>query len=150
MPKAVLKQDEMIDVLNDLIETCRDGQKGFEDAASHFENPAIRAFLEEQSRIRGRFAEQIQQEVRQLGGDPVSDGSATGAVRRAWMDLKSAVGGGDKAILSSCEAGEDSAVTQYRSALQKMLPEPARSLVSQQYESIERTHERIRTLRDST
>ena len=149
MPKAVLKQDEVIDILNDLIETCRDGQKGFEDAASHVENPAIRAFLEEQSRIRGRFAEQVQQEVRQLGSEPVADGSATGAVRRAWMDLKSAVGGGDKAILSSCEAGEDSAVAQYRSALQKMLPEPVGSLVSQQYESIERTHERIRTLRDS-
>jgi uncharacterized protein (TIGR02284 family) len=149
MPKATKKQDETIDVLNNLIQTCRDGQNGLEDAASHVENPAIRSFLGEQCRIRARFADQLQQEVWQLGGTPEEYGSAGGTVRRAWMDLKSAVGGGDKAILSSCEAGEDSAVAQYRSALEKLLPENARSVVALQYESIERTHERIRTLRDS-
>ena len=149
MPKATIKQDETVDILNELIETCRDGEKGFADAAGHVENPAIRSFLEEQSRIRARFADQLQQEVRAMGGSPEEFGSTGGAVRRAWMDLKSAVGGGDKAILSSCEAGEDSAVAQYRWSLEKLLPENTRSVVALQYESIERTHERIRTLRDS-
>ena len=149
MPKATIKQDETVDILNELIETCRDGEKGFADAVGHVESPAIRSFLEEQSRIRSRFADQLQQEVRAMGGSPEEAGSTGGAVRRAWMDLKSAVGGGDRAILSSCEAGEDSAVAQYRWALEKLLPENTRSVVALQYESIERTHERIRTLRDS-
>ena len=149
MPKATIKPDETVDILNELIETCRDGEKGFADAAGHVENPAIRSFLEEQSRIRSRFADQLQQEVRAMGGSPEESGSTGGAVRRAWMDLKSAVGGGDRAILSSCEAGEDSSVAQYRWSLEKLLPENTRSVVALQYESIERTHERIRTLRDS-
>jgi uncharacterized protein (TIGR02284 family) len=149
MPKATIKQDETFEILNELIGTCRDAEKGFADAANHIENPAIRSFLEEQSRTRARFAQQLQQQVRELGGFPEEQGSTGGAVRRAWMDLKSALGGGDKAILSSSEAGEDSAVAQYRWALEKLLPESVRSVVALQYESIERTHERIRTLRDS-
>lgn len=149
MAKAIAKRDEVISVLNDLIQMCRDGQKGFADAATQVENSATRSFLGEQSRIRARFADQLQQEVSQLGGESEKEGSATGSVRRAWMDLKSTFGAGDEAILSSCEASEDTTVAEFRKALSSPLPEPVQGVVSQQFEAIERAHERVRALRDS-
>jgi uncharacterized protein (TIGR02284 family) len=65
------------------------------------------------------------------------------------MDLKSTFGAGDEAILSSCEASEDTTVGEYRKALSNPLPEAVQGVVSQQFEAIERAHERVRALRDS-
>ena len=149
MAKAIVKRDEVVSLLNDLIQVCRDGEKGFMEAANQIENASTRAFLSEESRIRGRYAEQLRQEVSQLGGTPETEGSTSGSIGRAWMNLKSSFGGGDKAILSSCEASEDTTLATFRKALGRLLPDPVQGLVSQQFEAIERSHERIRALRDS-
>jgi uncharacterized protein (TIGR02284 family) len=64
--------------------------------------------------------------------------------------LKSVVTGGDDyAILAECERGEDSAVEEYKKALDKDLPQPLYELVSRQYTDIKAAHDRIRSLRDS-
>jgi uncharacterized protein (TIGR02284 family) len=110
MPKATIKQDETFEILNELIGTCRDAEKGFADAANHIENPAIRSFLEEQSRTRARFAQQLQQQVRELGGFPEEQGSTGGAVRRAWMDLKSALGSRRRFCRGSVPVGSRKAI----------------------------------------
>lgn len=149
MPKAIVKRDDVVSLLNDLIQVCRDGEKGFMDAANQVENPSTRAFLSEESRIRGRYADQLRQEVSQLGGKPESEGSTTGSIRRAWMDLKSSLGGGDKAILTSCEASEDVTVDNYRKSLSMVLPDAIQGVLAQQFEAIQRSHERVRALRDS-
>jgi uncharacterized protein (TIGR02284 family) len=149
MAKPSVKRDDVVSLLNDLIQVCRDGEKGFMDAANQMENASTRAFLSEESRIRGRYADQLRQEVSQLGGKPETEGSTTGTIRRAWMDLKSSFGGGDKAILASCEASEDITVEAFRKALGRLLPDPIQGVLSQQFEAIERSHERVRALRDS-
>jgi len=52
MTKPALKPDQVVSTLNNLIETCRDGQNGYTDAAEHIENPQIKTFCLEQSRTR--------------------------------------------------------------------------------------------------
>src|SRR5438874_1529735 len=122
MSKAAMKPDQTVSTLNDLIETCRDGQKGFQEAAEHIKNSQFRDFCLEQSRTRAMFAGELQQQVRSLGGDPEKSGSVAGAIHRGWMDLKSALGGGDHAILAACESGEDTAVKEYKKAMDETLP----------------------------
>ena len=51
-----MNQDDPISVLETLIETCRDGEKGYKDAAEHVKRPDLKAFFAEQSVERGRFA----------------------------------------------------------------------------------------------
>ena len=94
MAKAVQKTEDVVSILNNLIETCRDGQKGFHEAAEHLQSPDLKRFCLEQSQIRAQFVGELQQEVRNLGGDPEKTGSAAAALHRAWMDLKAALGGG--------------------------------------------------------
>jgi len=145
---AVTKPDETISTLNDLIETCRDGQKGFAEAAENITRPDIKMFCLEQSRNRAQFVGQLQEEVRQLGGDPENAGSTSAALHRAWVNLKSALGGGDHMILAACETGEDSAVDTYEEALKSYLPTSVRTLVEQQYQNIRQVHDRVKFLRD--
>jgi uncharacterized protein (TIGR02284 family) len=137
-------------VLEDLIDSCKDGQKGYQDAASHVKRPDLKTYFNEQSLERGRFAEELRQELIRLGEpDKKPSGSASGAMRRAWIDTKVALGGGDKSILNSLEAGEDSAKESYRKALSKSLPSDIMEIVRRQAASVQKTHDRVKMLRDT-
>ena len=149
MNKAVAKPDEVLSTLNGLIETCRDGQKGFADAHEKIQHAEIREFCLEQSRNRARFVGELQQEVQHLGGDPENTGSASAVLHRAWINLKSALGAGDRSIIAACENGEDSAVSEYRKALEQNLPANLRSVIEQQYLTIQQAHDRTKQMRDS-
>jgi len=139
-------------VLNNLIETLKDGQEGFKQAAESVRNPALKALFSDYSQQRSRFASALQTEARKLGEEkPETSSSATGALHRGWINLKSAITGGDEhAILAECERGEDSAVEEYKKALGDGLSPSAQELVSRQFDEIKAAHDRIRSLRDAS
>jgi uncharacterized protein (TIGR02284 family) len=150
MSKPAMKPDQVVSALNNLIETCRDGQNGFADAAEHIQNPQIKTFCLEQSRTRAQFVGELQQEALALGGDPENTGSTAAAIHRAWIDLKSALGGGDHAILGAAETGEDSAVKAYDNALKEQLPAPVRAIVERQRQNVKQSHDLVKTMRDQS
>ena len=142
------KQNEIID---NLIETLKDGQEGFKQAAEAVSNSQLKSVFRDYSQQRSRFATALQSEARSHGETkPETSSSATGALHRGWINLKSAVTGGDEhAILAECERGEDSAVEEYRKALDNGLSPTAQELVSRQFTEIKTAHDRIRGLRDA-
>ncbi len=143
-------QKEMSSVLNDLIETLKDGQKGFQEAAEAVKDSQLKSLFIEYSQQRGRFARDLQTQAQSLGNEPETSSSAAGALHRGWINLKSVVtGGDDHAILAECERGEDSAAEEYKKALDKDLPQPLSELISRQYTDIKAVHDRIRNLRDT-
>jgi len=150
MAATAAKTDDVIDILNNLIETCRDGQNGFAEAAEKLEDPSCRSFFLEQSQQRARFVGELQQEVRSLGGDPEKTGSTVAAMHRAWIDVKSAFGGGDHAILAASETGEDSAVKQYEEAFDSGLPANVQTVLERQYQSVKQAHDRVKAMRNRT
>ena len=139
-------------VLNNLIETLKDGQEGFKQAAEAVSDPKLKSLFRDYSDQRSRFATVLQSEARRQGEtEPETTSSAAGALHRGWINLKSAITGGDEhAILVECERGEDSAVEEYKKALDDALSPAARELVSLQFPEIKAAHDRIRTLRDTT
>jgi uncharacterized protein (TIGR02284 family) len=145
------QNDKAISVLNDLIETCKDGQEGFRTAAEAVKDSHLRTLFNEFSQQRAQFAGQLQAEVTLLGQDPEKSGSVSGSLHRGWINLKSAVtGGSDAAIISECERGEDSAKTAYKDALEENLPANIRSIVERQYMQVKETHDRVRSLEVKT
>lgn len=56
--------------------------------------------------------------------------------------------GDDAAILAECERGEDSAVHQYKEALEEGFASPIREIISRQYTEVKSAHDRIKMLRD--
>src|SRR5215510_15362431 len=105
-----MDNDKVIDVLNDLIETCRDGEMGFQEASENAKDRDLRQFLSDTAQQRAAFAGELQEHVRALGGDPAKKGSVAGSMHRAWMNIKGTLSGkDDQAILNEAERGEDSA-----------------------------------------
>jgi uncharacterized protein (TIGR02284 family) len=149
MNQTVITPDQVINTLNELIELNRDGQNGFQEAAGKVEDPQIKAFCLKQSLLRAKFVGELQSEVRSMGAEPDTTGSIAGALHRGWMDLKSALGGGDHAILAATETGEDHAITQYTKALKETLPAPVREMVELQFQSVKQTHSQVKELRNS-
>jgi uncharacterized protein (TIGR02284 family) len=142
------KQDTVID---NLVETLKDGQEGFKQAAESVKDPQLKSLFGEFSRQRGRFVSELRSQAQGPKEQESKDrGSAAGAIHRGWINLKSALtSGDDHAILAECERGEDSAVEEYRKALDNGLSAPVQSIVSRQYAQIKEVHDRVKHLRDA-
>jgi uncharacterized protein (TIGR02284 family) len=142
-----VNREELIDCLNDLIGTCRDGENGFQTAADHVKDPELKTILSDFSVQRAQFASELESEVRQLGGAPATAGTVSAAVHREWMNIKSIVTGGrDDAIVTECERGEDAAMENYQRVLKQNLPPNVLPVVKHQFTEIKRSHDRIRDL----
>jgi len=72
-------------------------------------------------------------------------------MHRAWINLKSAIAKrDDHAILAECERGEDSAVKEYKEAIEEEnLAAPTREIISRQYAEVQSAHDRIKLFRDT-
>jgi len=141
--------DKITDVLNDLVETSINGEKGFRAAAEDTKNPDLKALFQRRAEDCSAGATELQACVTRLGGKPENSGSAAGAIHRGWTNLKAAVTGrSDEAILEECERGEDVAKQQYADALNKGLPADVQAIVQRQYEGVLRNHDQIRDLRN--
>ena len=138
-----------LDVLQELIETCRDGETGYAHAAGIAANPELKAYFTERSQERHRFLKELQ-ELAQRSGEarPDTSGSVAGTLRRAWFEAKVDVGLGDQAILNSVESGEDAAKRAYEKALASPLTEQAQNIIQRQAESVFDAHDQVRDLRD--
>ena len=142
--------DDVISTLNGLIETCKDGQNGFKEAAEGVDRSDLKSLFYEFSQQRSQFAGELQSLVQSLGGDPENSGSIAAALHRGWINIKSAVTGKDEgAILNECERGEDSAKNAYKNALEEALPANIMETVQTQYAGVQAAHDRVKALRDA-
>jgi uncharacterized protein (TIGR02284 family) len=145
-----MDNDKTIGILNDLIETCRDGQEGFKEAAENSKSPDLKTFFKEKSQERARCVSELQQQVRALGGDPEQAGSTAGALHRAWINVKGTfTGKDDSAILGEAERGEDSAVKNFEEALNMGLPPNVRTVLEREYRTVKNSHDRVKQMRDA-
>jgi uncharacterized protein (TIGR02284 family) len=146
------QQKEIISTLNNLIETLKDGQEGFKQSAGGVDDPQLKTLFDTLSLQRSKFAGELQSEVTSLGeSKPEDSGSASGAMHRTWINIKSAVTNRDRhAILAEAERGEDSAVAAYKDAMAKDLPAPVKEIVARQQTEVKAAHDKIRNLRDAT
>jgi uncharacterized protein (TIGR02284 family) len=142
--------DKVISCLNDLIETCRDGQNGFKEAAENVKSPELKDFFNQVSLERSQFVGELQQQIHTLGGDPENTGSTAAVLHRVWMDIKGTLTGrDDESILSECERGEDSAVEAYQDTLDEELPANIQAIVQKQFQSVKQVHDRVKQMRDA-
>jgi len=148
--REVESNNSVISTLNGLIETCKDGEEGFRDAAEGVERSDLKTIFYEFSQQRSQFVGILQELVRSLGGVPETGGSVSGAFHRGWMDIKSAVTGkNEQAILNECERGEDHAKAAYTKALEYDLPANITDVIRQQSQAIQAAHNKIKALRDA-
>jgi uncharacterized protein (TIGR02284 family) len=142
------------EVLNDLIRINNDRITGYERAAR--ETAATDADLKA---LFTRMADESRQNVNELttyvarvGEEPAGGTTVSGKIYRAWMDVKATFTGKNrKAILASCEYGEDAAQKAYDSALASdaELSTEIRQAIMDQKTSLKNSHDKIKSMRDA-
>jgi len=146
-----MNNDNAVDVLNSLIVINNDRIAGYETAIEETEDADLKSRFSQYIQTSQACKSELVAEVSKIGGDPDEGTRLDGKIYRSWMDFKSMVTGNDrKAILSSCEKGEDVALNTYQKALKdKDLPSTLNALVTNQYNKIKMNHNEVRDLRDA-
>ncbi len=147
-----MEKEKAIDVLNALITINNDRIEGYETASKETEEEDLISLFSEFIENSNECKSELEAEVMKLGGDPAEGTKASGKFFRAWMDVKAALTGKDrKAILSSCEFGEDHAVAEYEKALKSTedLSDEQILMINGQYAVIKADHNKVRDMRDA-
>src|SRR5882757_4208682 len=100
-------KDDVISTLNDLIETCKDGEMGFKTCAEDISDGQYRQPFLTLAAGCSEAAKELKVLVVSHGGNPETKASLSGTLHRRWIDIKSAImGKDDEAVLNECERGE--------------------------------------------
>jgi len=142
------------EVLNDLIRINNDRIKGYEKAAGETKekDTDLQAIFRQMAAESRSYVNDLKEYVNTSDTDPATSTTTAGKIYRTWMDVKATFTGKDrKAILASCEYGEDAAQKAYETALSsdaELLAE-IRQLILDQKASLKRSHDRIKQMRDA-
>ncbi|MFM6975495.1 MAG: ferritin-like domain-containing protein [Sphingobacteriaceae bacterium] len=146
--------DKLADKLEHLLSICNDGKEGYKNASDSVEDLELRRLFLSYSNQRSAFATELKALLSQLGGDRTNkEGGPLGAMHRAWMDVKAALTGKDRAaILSACITGDKAAIEAYDDVLDdedlkndiiKTLVNKQRQEIREALSSIEKLEERV-------
>lgn len=145
--------EKSVEVLNDLIEINNSRTEGFEKALADLSDSDsdLKSLFQEYAQQSRQNTQELTAAVASYGSDFEKNGTVSGAIHRAWIDVKALFTGHDRAsILSECERGEDAIKKAYQSALSEgALAGEASTIVSRQAQDINAAHDRIKLLRDS-
>ena len=146
-----MNNETVLDKLQYLLGTLRDGEKGFADAAEHATDPKLKALFTERSAQRQQLAAEIEQKIAAHGDKPREGGSVGAALHRTWLNVRDAVTGRDDyAVVAEAERGEDVAVENYQDVLKETeLPAEIRAFVEGQFSRVKASHDQIRDLKHS-
>ncbi|HEX8302175.1 PA2169 family four-helix-bundle protein [Sphingomonas sp.] len=136
--------------LDDLIVTTIDSIKGYEHSAEHAESDRYTEFFTSMAAERREVVEALSARSRELGGTPADYGSTAAAIHRRIEDLRSALGGGDKAIISEVERGEDYLKEEFERAIaDEHISSGTNSVIRICFDSVQRGHDRARQLKEA-
>ncbi|MFO7655806.1 MAG: PA2169 family four-helix-bundle protein [Bacteroidales bacterium] len=148
-----MKKEKAIDVLNSLITINNDRIEGYETASNETEEQDLKTLFAQFMATSKKCKQELVMEVTTLGGEVAEGTKTSGKFFRVWMDVKAALTGKDrKAILNSCEFGEDKAQDTYEKALENdsdYLSAEQQSMVYEQKAQLKADHDHIKALRDA-
>lgn len=115
--------NELINRLNIILKKNQDTILDYEKALGEVKALHIRLFFQDQITERKHFATNIKIEIKNLGGEPLEQGSVEGAIHRNWVDVNATlIGKDEKAIINECIRGEKAACEEYEEILAKEIP----------------------------
>lgn len=139
-----------IKILNSLIATTLDSADGYREAAEKSAVATHKSLFERWATDRRQVVNDLQGEVRNLGGKPEDDGSILAAGHRVFLKLRDSVTRGDDSVVDEVERGEDFIKARYENALEDdELSPPVREAVIRAYASVKGGHDQARDLKRS-
>lgn len=148
-----MENDKAIDALNSLITINNDRIEGYETASDVSEEQDLKTMFVKFISTSQNCKQELIKEVKAMGGEIAEGTKATGKFFRAWMDVKAALTGKDrKAILNSCENGEDKAQETYEDVIEnkfKHLTTDQKNMVLAHKSILKGDRDHVKTMRDA-
>ena len=147
-----MENEKTIAVLNTLITINNDRIEGYETASKETEEQDLKTLFAQLSSTSQKCKQELTNEVSKLGGTAAEGTLTIGKFFRVWMDVKAALTGKDrKAILNSCEYGEDQAKYTYEKALEndkENLSIEQQTMIKVQHTLLGADHDKVKSMRD--
>ena len=135
-----------IEALNELIGSCLDSERGYRSAVDNTNNGALKSMFNMRAVERRAILEELQQLVRERGGQPEDEASLLARSDRSSSGMKKARD--DEAIIEEIERGEDRAKEKFERALKEArLPSAVREAVERHYIEIKAAHDQVSALK---
>ena len=150
-------RNEALKTLNNLVETCKDGEEGYKMAAENVTDPKIKSELMRFAQQRADFRNELEGHARTFGSSTENTSTvggavmeAAGVVHRGWINLKASLSGHDaQAILSECENGDEAALKTYESAMNSSeIPMDVKNIIKKQHDEIEAAKSAVHSLKN--
>ena len=134
-----------------LIALLRDGERGFRLLSEQVHHPECRAFLWEESHLRGIYAAELEHSLGKIDGTVHVTGTKLGALHRRWTAVKATLGASDYALLEATELCEWFAVKTYDEVLREgTMPDGVRELIAEQARNVHRSQAIMQEFRKIT
>jgi uncharacterized protein (TIGR02284 family) len=147
-----MDNEKRIEALNSLVVINNDRIEGYKTASQEVQETDLKIVFSNSSVTSINCREELVAEIKRLGGTPEEGTRTTGKFFRVWMDVKAALTGNDrKAILDSCEYGEDAALKAYKKVLiqdHQITNQGEQDMLNKQYALLKADHDKIKALRD--
>ena len=148
-----MENKQAIEVLNTLIIINNDRIEGYKTAFDETDEQDLKSLFTDFISTSEQCKQELVREVTALGGEEAEGTKTSGKFFRMWMDVKASLTGKDrKAILNSCEYGEDQALETYDDALEnemEYLNTRQLAMISAQQLMLEVDHNKVKALRDA-
>lgn len=134
-------------ILNHLIESCRDAERGFVHAGELVNDPDLKRRFAEDGAKRAEFVADLTPYAERLGGFAAADGTAAGSVHRHWMDVRASLSSrDDRAILAEVRRGDTLTLQAFKTAKEGVLPQTVRDVIERIHDEVLISHRRLEEL----
>lgn len=148
-----MNNDNAVEVLNTLITINNDRIEGYDTAFKETDEIDLRVLFSHFKDTSKKCKQELVSEVQKLNGKPAEGTLTSGKFFRVWMDVKAALTGKDrKAILNSCDFGEQQAIDTYDDILEnesEQISVSVRAMILAQKTILLADHNRVKALRDA-
>jgi uncharacterized protein (TIGR02284 family) len=140
-------------VAKELVETLKDGERGFASAADKLrdsDRPEWATTLQKFSEQRADFSREIIDMGHEYHEDVDESGTVAAALHRGWISLKDALTGDDAgSVLGAAVTGENHAVSEYEKALEQDLSAGFRDVVTRQHAAVLAARDEVKSLQNA-
>jgi uncharacterized protein (TIGR02284 family) len=130
--------DKTLRALHDLAATCNDAAEGYAKAAKAVHDTDFSDWLAAVSNKREQFSADIENAIRNLGGESREDLHQGGILHGGWVDLEKRLRPKDEQeVVQNCITGDTGTLKHYDHTLAQSLSPEMRSLVQGQMAAVQ-------------
>jgi uncharacterized protein (TIGR02284 family) len=146
-------KEKTIEALNSLIIINNDRIEGYKSAEAEAKETDLKILFADFMATSVENRKELIAEVKKLGATPEEGTRITGKFFRVWMDVKAALTNSDrKAILDSCEYGENVILETYKKVLiqdHHEINSTEQDLLNKHYALLKIDYVKVKQLRDT-